>query len=225
MKIRYLIYTLLTLAINLAACKKDNLEAPKSTLTGRVVYQGQALGVRSNTVQLQLWQSGFAFSAPITVYVDQDGSYSAALFDGDYKLVRTANAPWVASTDTINVKVSGNTVVDVPVQPHFIITSETFQKSGTASMTTTFNLQKINTAATLERVNLYLGTTTILDEVNKEATVQKTAAEVTNLSQPISLTASIPAAMVSKGYLYARVGVKAVGVNEVLYTLPVKISL
>jgi len=226
MKIIQYIGALLTVSVLAIACKKDNYEAPKSRLTGRVVYQGQALGVRSNGVELELWQHGYAFFTKIPVFVNQDGTFSTLLFDGDYKLVRLrGSGPWVDNTDSIDVRVSGNTVVDVPVVPYFIIRNETFQKNGTTSVTANFNLQQVNTSQPLEKVKIYLGQTTIVDEVNNASSAEKAAAAITDLSQPISLTANIPADIASKGYVYARVGVKAVGVGEVLYTQPVKISL
>src|SRR6476646_6291576 len=133
MKIKFLSGIALALIAVFPACKKDNLKAPSSTLTGQVVYQGQPIGVRSNGVQLELWQSGYQLFSKIPVYINQDGKYSATLFDGDYKLTRLkGNGPWVDNTDTINVHVSGATTMDVPVQPYFVIKTPTFQKSGSA---------------------------------------------------------------------------------------------
>src|SRR5688572_5356036 len=109
-----------SLVVFLAACKKDNFEPPKSWLTGKVVYQNQPLGVRSNGVQLELWQPGYANFSKIPVFVAQDGTFSANVFDGNYKLTfLRGNGPWVETTDTINVSVKGSTEVDVPVTPYF----------------------------------------------------------------------------------------------------------
>src|SRR5688572_7366607 len=95
-----------------AACKKDNYDAPKSWITGKVVYQNQPVGVRSNGVQLELWQPGFQTFSKIPVYISQDGTFSANVFDGDYKLTRLkGNGPWADNTDTIAVSVRGSAVV------------------------------------------------------------------------------------------------------------------
>ena len=77
------------LGVCMWSCGKDNYQAPESTLTGTVVYQGEPVGVRGSnqSVRLQLWQDGFQTREPIDVYVAQDGSFSAALFDGQYKLI------------------------------------------------------------------------------------------------------------------------------------------
>src|SRR5690606_22103936 len=103
---------LLAALIFVASCGYDNYEPPKSTLTGNVIYNGAPIGVRGtgNAVQLELWQDGFELYTSIPVYVTQDGSFSASLFDGEYKMVsRNGNGPWVSSQDTILVSVKGDT--------------------------------------------------------------------------------------------------------------------
>ena len=215
----------LTLVVLLTGCEKDNYDPPKSILAGRVVYEGQPVGVRSTGVQLELWQRGFQLFSKIPVNVAQDGTFSAALFDGDYKLVRLrGNGPWLDNSDTINVQVKGSTMVDVPVVPHFIVKSESYQRNGNA-VTATFNLQQINAGSKLERVNLYLGTTTIVDQNNNAALSELPAATITDLSQPISLTVTAPANLLNKGYGFARIGVKTEGVAERLYSFPQQVQL
>ena len=77
-----------------SSCSYDNFEEPKATLTGRAIYDGEAVGVRSGSSEFALFQDGYALHGSIPVYVAQDGSYSVSLFNGDYKLVRMGNAPW-----------------------------------------------------------------------------------------------------------------------------------
>ncbi|MBE7175539.1 MAG: DUF3823 domain-containing protein [Mucilaginibacter polytrichastri] len=218
------LFYILLFSLVFFACKKDNYEPPKSQLTGRVVYNGQAIGVRSTGVQLELWQKGYALFTKIPVYVDQDGSYSSMLFDGDYKLVRLrGNGPWVDNTDSIDVKVNGNTQVDVPVVPHFTLANVSIQKSGDA-VTATFTVQQANAASTLERVNLYLGTTTIIDNTRQDASAEKPAAEVV-IGQPVTLSVPLPAALAGRDYVFARVGVKSGNSAESLFSAPLKIAL
>ncbi|MBD0287478.1 MAG: DUF3823 domain-containing protein [Flavisolibacter sp.] len=219
----------LALFVLVAGCKKDNYEPPKSQLSGRVVFQGQPVGVRSGGVQLELWQPGPEYelwkSTKIPVNVAWDGTFSAMLFDGDYKLTRLkGNGPWADNTDTINVQVRGATTVDVPVDPFFIIKGETFQKSGN-SINATFNLQQVNKSKNLELVRIYLGQTLITDQNNNAVNASKEASAITDLSQPVTLSATIPASLADKDYLFARVGVKTVGVAELAYSQPQKIPL
>lgn len=216
----------ITLALLLlaAGCKRDNYDPPKSTLTGRVVYQGQPVGVRSNGVQLELWQSGFQLFSKIPVYVAQDGTFSAALFDGTYKLTRLkGNGPWADNTDTITVQVNGAAAVDVPVDPYFVIKNEAFQRAGTA-VNASLNLQQVNTSKGLEFVRVYLGQTMITDQNNNVATATKNAADI-NLAQPVAISVNVPSSMTGKDYVYARVGVKTLGVAELAYSQPQKIAL
>ncbi|WP_343670242.1 DUF3823 domain-containing protein [Chitinophaga sp.] len=206
---RYLMITSLVLILA-AGCKKDNFEKPKSTLTGRVVYDKNAIGVRSNGVQLELWQHGYALFSKIPVYVGQDGTFSAILFDGDYKLVlRQGNGPWLDDADSIDVKVSGTTSVDVSVNPYFIISNATFTKSGT-QLTATVSIQRINNNLPLEAVNLYIGNTNIVDQVNSIARASVTP----DISGPVTIQLTLPA----DAAYFARVGVKTAGVAEQVYS-------
>lgn len=226
MKKRY--YSILTVfcaIIMLMGCKKDNYEAPTSMLTGRVVYQGQPLGLRSGGVELELWQHGYQLFTKIPVYVDQNGNFSARLFDGDYKLVLLrGNGPWADNTDSLSIQLKGTHNVDVQVDPFFIITNQAIQASG-ANATAAVSIQQVNNSRTLERVALYLGKTSIVDQNNFEARVDITAANIPNLNGPINLSVAIPASLRNKGYGYARVGVKATGVAEYLYGNVQKIDL
>ena len=97
---------MLLLPVMPSSCGLDNYDAPESLLQGKIVYQGRPLGLRSTSgaIQLQLYQDGYAKRDPIPVYVNQEGEFSAKLFEGDYKLVtRDGNGPWVNSRDTLEV--------------------------------------------------------------------------------------------------------------------------
>lgn len=226
MKINNFIFIgIVAILILFAGCEKDNYEAPKSMFTGRIVYDGQTLGVRSNGVQLELWQHGFQLFNKIPVYIAQDGTFSAEVFDGDYKLALVrGNGPWADKVDSIDVKVNGATVLDVPVDPYFIIKNEAFQNNST-TVTVTFTLQQINATRSLEAVKLYVGQTILLDDIINVASIQKSAADITDLNQPITLTVAIPASLVSKGYAFVRTGVKTFGVAEYLYSQAQKVAI
>lgn len=216
---------MLALSALLSGCEKDNRVEPKSILRGRVVYEGQPVGLRSNGVQLELWQRGYQLFTKIPVHVKQDGTFSAALFDGNYKLVRLrGNGPWVDNTDTIEVALSGNTELDVPVQPYFVFQNDTYAK-GEGKVSATFGLKQVNATRTLERVNLYVGTTSIVDPNNNAGTAQEVAANIKDLSKPITLTATLPAALAGRDYVYVRIGVKTSGVGEMLFGAPQKVML
>lgn len=157
--------------------------------------------------------------------IAQDGSFSAELFDGDYKLVRSKGAgPWADNPDTIDVSVKGAVSVDVPVEPYFVIKNASFEKNGTA-IKATFTIDK-NPAGTkiLELARLYLGPNLILDQNNNAGNVGINAFGIT-LGQPVTLNLNIPPGISNESYIFARVGVKTNTVAELLYTQSQKIQL
>ncbi|MGK9117772.1 DUF3823 domain-containing protein [Olivibacter jilunii] len=152
--------------LSFVGCGKDNYDAPESTLTGRVVFQGQALQVRGTDerVRLQLYQDGYAKRDPIEVFVGQDGSFSAKLFDGHYKLVtRDGNGPWVNSRDTTEVELRGTTSVDLEVTPYFTIANPFISLDGNM-MNTSFTINQVVETAEIDRVILLLNSTSFVDD-------------------------------------------------------------
>jgi hypothetical protein len=104
------------------------------------------------------------------VYVAQDGSFSALLFDGDYKLVRLNGAPWANNTtDTIQVNLNKSATVEVPVKPFFKIGTDaiTFNAADT-SITATFTVNRLDATKNANAVSLHLGLTTIVDAVTNQ---------------------------------------------------------
>src|SRR4030095_11644029 len=114
--------------------------------------------------------------------------------------------------------------VDVPVDPYFVVKNESFQKNG-SNITTTFSLQRGNTSKNLEEVRIYIGRTMIIDQNNNDASDKKAASAIPDLTQPINLSVAIPASLATKDYVFARVGVKTVGVSELAFSMPQKIAL
>ncbi|MDP3002926.1 MAG: DUF3823 domain-containing protein [Bacteroidales bacterium] len=217
----------------MAGCEYDNYDPPTSLLSGHVVYNNTPVGVRSNATQLELWQytwdtKGKIARAKISVYIAQDGSYSARLFDGDYKIVRLTGAPWSnPNTDTLNVTVSGNTTYDVPVTPFYTITGETFTNSG-GVITSTCMVNKVGTVA-ISSLTLYIGVTNIVDANNNAQTNVISSSGLTDLStlktNTVTLTNVSPTLLASRKYVYVRLGVQISGVGERFYTPVQKITL
>ncbi|WP_149696606.1 DUF3823 domain-containing protein [Chitinophaga sp. CF418] len=214
----------MALGMLITGCKKDNYEKPTSILSGKVIYNKEAVGVRSNGVQLELWQHGFQLFTKIPVYVAQDGTFSASLFDGNYKLVRLpGNGPWVNNTDSIDITVNGGTTVEVPVQPYFIIKNATAGKSGT-KVTATFSIERVNASQPLESATLYLGKTNIVDAVNNLKAASLSAGAIGDITAPVTINVDIPATLSGEPFFFARIGVKTAGVGELIYTQPIKIE-
>jgi hypothetical protein len=207
-----------------SGCEYDNFNAPESMLTGRVVYDGKAIGVRNNGPQLELWQDGFALKSKIEVFLDQDGTFSAQLFDGQYKLVRRGDSPWLQqATDTIIVNVKGNTSIDVPVTPYFNFTSDSYQKSGN-TITARFVVNKVVATANVELVRLYLGKSILTDQVQREFRQDGNLANLV-FGQQATIAADIPDNLKNLDYIYVRLGIKATASSEYVYTQVQKIAL
>lgn len=207
-----------------AGCEKDNFDAPKATLSGKVTYNGNAVGVRTNATQLELWQDGYALHSKIPVYIAQDGTFSASLFNGQYKLVRLAGAPWIAqASDTIVIDVKGNTVVDIPVTPYFAISKESYTK-GAGTITAKFTVEQGVASANPESVRLFFGKSILTDSNKNEGVVKADLSSIT-IGAESSMTADIPSALADADYLFVRIGVRATVSSEYYYTQVQKISL
>lgn len=219
-----LLYSLLAGTALFMGCAKDNVEPPSATLTGRIVYQDQVLGLRSDastnltnqTSMLELWQRGYQLFTKIPVFVNQDGTFQAKLFDGNYKLVRSrGNGPWVDNTDSIDVQVRGNTVIDVPVTPYFTVTDAAFQRSG-STLTATCRVNQIVPGKEIDRVVLLISRTQFVDDSNALERTEKIGTAAVNLSQVQSFSVNIPSSIT--GAVFARIGVKAAGVGQYVYS-------
>ena len=214
-------------AIALSGCDYDNYEAPQSQLTGRIVYEDEAVGLRqTGTGQeynvLELYQPGFEGTAPIPVYVDQDGRFSAMLFDGTYRLVaKNGSGPWVDSGTELNFDVRGNTNIDFPVTPYYVIRDVQFN-TGNDKLTVSFRIDRgaftlINGKpdALIERTALYINNTRCVDDATYRKKID--AASLTTGTQ--SITVNLEDAELQKyPVLYARLGVGTQGVTPKIYT-------
>jgi len=239
---RKIFLTCIIALIFFVGCKKDNRDAPESTITGKIVYNGQPVQVKTNAVQLELWQNGYQLFTKIPVYVNQDGTFSAKVFDGTYKLTRLkGNGPWQNQTDTILVQLKGTTSIDVPVTPYFTVSNETFTFN--ASDTTLRGTVKINQVVTtkaVEKIALYIGQTQFVDNTNQlpyTTSTNEINPPSNYLTQPVTITVSLNpnrytgelkrllGLVLNNKYAFARIGVKTVGVTERVYTAPGKVTL
>ena len=220
------------LGFGLMSCENDNYDKPQSTLQGRIVYQGEPLPMGYNEVNFQLWEPGWQTKSAIDVAVDQDGTYSALLFDAQYKLVfRPNQGPFRtiqngALSDTLVVKVNGSQNLDIEVMPYYMIRNA--QLSGAnRTVTANFKLDKIITdanAKNVERVYLYVNKTAFVDRGNNIANKDLAGGNITDMNN-IGLTVNVPAISPAQNYVFARVGLKIAGVEDMLYSPVQKIQI
>jgi hypothetical protein len=225
MKTKYLLTLIAAASLFFTACKHDNFVEPKATLSGRVIYNGEQVAVRNNGVQLELWQDGYALRALIPVYIAQDGTFSASLFDGTYKLTRKGNAPWLhQSTDTIVVQVKGQTKIDVPVTPYFTIKNINFAAANN-TVTANFVVDKVVTIGNnLQNVKLYLGSSILTDEVRNDLKVDANIATFV-LGANSTITGTVPTSLRTLSHVFARIGVKSSASGEYVYSQVQKIAI
>lgn len=202
-----------------AGCGKDNYDAPSSMLSGRIVYNGTPIGLKgtNGTVQLQLWERGHALFTPIPVYVHQDGSFSAILFNGSYMLVhRDGNGPWVNSHDTVRFTVNGSSHVDYPVTPYYMI-SDVQHTLDNNLLKMSFKVEGIDNSRKIEYVTLMANKTQFVDFTSnsKRTDLQGVVAGQVELSMDVSDL------LANEKAVFARIGLKVEGVEEGIYTTEV----
>lgn len=221
---RYLYICLLPALLLAGGCGQDNYEEPQSKLFGRITYQGEPLGLRGTgeAVQLQLYQDGYALDAPIPVYVKQDGTFEASLFDGEYKLVtRDNNGPWVNNRDTTFIDLSGTASVDVEVTPYFRLSDVSLSLNG-EMLDASFQINQVVDETGIEHAMLLVSKTSFADDVTyiiREDLTDLPAGEMITQSLDISGNADFE----SGRPLFARVGLKPVGTDQAIYSQVVQL--
>ena len=200
------------------ACELDNYDEPGSMLTGKVVdAAGNPIGVQGShgNVQLQLWQPSYPLKADaITVYVAQDGTFSAKLFNGDYVLkLRDGNGPWEhRAGDSLAIHVGGNTAVTFPVQPYYTLSGVTYSLSGT-TLSATFTITEATAGRNISEVFLLVNKTQFVDQDDQ---VKSEAGTKTVGTQTVTIDLSGDTWDKNK-LLYARVGLRIDGISKGLY--------
>lgn len=212
------------LSLLFTSCEVDNFQAPESILSGTVNYNGNPVGVRTNGTELELWQDGYALDEKITVHIAQDGTYTARLFNGQYKMVRHAGAPWAPQlNDTIIIDVNGDTSENIEVQPYFTISNASYQQYGNA-VQANFEVNQVDPTASLTDVKLFLRKDILLDENHNDKAVSIDPGSIT-FGDNASILAVLPDELLNAGYLFLRVGVKSDKANEYYYSQVQKLDI
>ncbi|MGC9472045.1 MAG: DUF3823 domain-containing protein [Bacteroidales bacterium] len=212
------------LGMMLGSCEFDNYDEPTSKITGKIIYQGKTLGFRSNRLSLLLFQSGYQLHESENVAINQDGTFSAIMFDGDYKLINPAgtNQPWVLRTDTVFFELNGQIAIDYEVTPYFIINNESYARSGD-NMTASCELEQIVGTSTLQSAALFISRTLICDDRYNNGSHVIPAGDITDLSD-VNFTVPIEQRILDFGYCFVRVGVKVNQASEWLFTQVEKVE-
>ncbi|MET3114010.1 hypothetical protein AAKU52_001743 [Pedobacter sp. CG_S7] len=233
MKISIKHIVLFLCSLSLFSCKKDNYDAPGSQLSGRLVYKGVPINVEYNQVSYELYQFGFGKVGSMNGTFDQDGKYSMLLFDGEYKMViPNAQGPFkwkktiTGNPDSLSIKVSGSQTLDIEVTPYYLLSNVKLTGSGT-SVSGVFKLDKIITdidAKDVDYVTLYINKTLFVSAANNIAVSTINGRAITNASS-INLQVNVPAMTPTQNYVFARIGVKIAGVEDMIFSHVEKINL
>lgn len=226
--------TLLASLTVLAGCDNifgtDNYDPPSSTLTGRIVHQGEPVGVASNTVELELWQPEFDLDEKIEVSIDQDGSFSAVLFDGSYEInLLPGSGPWVDNPGRIPLQLRGETDLEIPVVPYYTVEGENIINNSDV-IEAMFSIGQVEPSRDIEHIGLYVSTTMFVDRTNQVVQIELAGNDI-DLGGTIDLSVELPDDIrVAPGAdprttVYARVGIKTVGVADMIFSPVYKISL
>jgi len=195
-------------------------------LSGRLVYDGEPVGVRQGLSVLHIFEPGWQTYEPINVIVKQDGTFSSLLFQGHYNLVPIAGTgPFIVhDTDTVNVAITASlTTIDIPVVPYFITSNEQIKKEG-STLTTVFNIEKIVQTASLDKVGVFIGETMLVDDKFYIKKMEVDEAVIGNdIASPIVVPLTIND--IKEQTVYIRIGVKAKESSEYLFTQVQKIEV
>jgi len=233
MKNKFNFILLYILSVTLISCEKDNYEPPKSMLTGRVIYQGTQLYFQPNRVSYELFQDGFGKSGPISSSFSAEGIYSHLLFNGTYKMViRPGQGPFLWGESVTNIKnesiidVKGNTEMDIEVIPYWLIKNHKLSFSENI-LTGTFDLEQIiagSIAKNIESVTLYISKTVFANSETNVAVKSIQGDAISNLNN-INLNVNLPTLIPSQNYVFGSIGVKIIGVEDMIYSKVEKINL
>ncbi|MEQ9286917.1 MAG: DUF3823 domain-containing protein [Cyclobacteriaceae bacterium] len=224
---------LFVLGTTLVSCELDNVEPPKSLLTGQIVYQGTPLHLEPNRVSFDLYQDGFGKTGALGSNFDKDGAFSHLLFDGEYKMViPSGQGPFVSletggsETSPININLRGSASLNIEVVPYWVIKNASLSiSSGTVS--SDFALEQIaagSDAKNIERVTLYISKTQFANSQTNVATSTIQMGDITDINA-VSLSAQVPDLVPAQDYVFASVGVKIAGVDDMIFSPTEKMNL
>jgi hypothetical protein len=233
MKKAYCYIAALAMIASMTACKKDNFTGPGTSLTGRLVYKGDSILVEYNQVNFEVYQYGFGKVGPITGTFTQSGTYALQLFNGDYKfIIPNGQGPFQfkqtaqGAPDTIAISLKGNQVQDIEVTPYYMIRNPQLSVAS-GKVNGAFRIEKIITGASakdIERVSLYVNRTQFVSGADNIAVTDVSGSAITDPNN-VSLQVTIPNLVPAQHYVFARIGLKIAGVEDMIFSPVVQLQL
>lgn len=215
------------------SCEKDNFDPPGSQLTGRLLYDGNPIYLQQFEVTYELYQEGFGKVGPMGSSFTSAGEFSHLLFNGTYKMiVPNGQGPFIwdetdnGQVDTLIINVSGNTTLDIEVTPYWVINNPSFSYSD-GKVTGTLALEQVvsgERARAVERVSLYISKTAFANARTNIAVIETNGGDISDWNN-ISLSATVPGLVPSQNYVFASIGVKFEGLQDMLFSPTEKITI
>ncbi len=232
MKIKLHHIILLACGVSMLSCKKDNYDAPSSTLSGKLVYKGESFGVEKDQVPFELYQYGFGKVGPIASSFTQEGTYSALLFDGEYKLIiPNGQGPFLwkqtaaGKPDSVTISLKGSQTLDLEVTPYYMIRNAQIT-AASGKVNAAFKVEQIITdanAKNIENVTLYINKTQFVSPGNNIASTTMAGSAIADPNN-IALNVTIPSISPAQNYVFARVALKIAGVEDRIFSPLVKVQ-
>lgn len=225
-------FSLIALMFSLNACsKKDNYDPPQAKVTGAILYKGDSIYLEYNRVPYQFYQYGFGKLGPIEQTFTQSGVISSLLFNGSYKfIVPNGQGPFLwpktsgGGPDSLDITVNGSQSLNVEVTPYYMIRGAAITANG-GNVMATCKAEKIVTDANakdIESITLYINKTNFVSGANNIATASVNGADITDPNN-ISLSVALPS--LTQNYVFARVGLKVAGVEDMIFSPLFKLDL
>ena len=166
MKKHIIVLTILSTIVVLTRCGLDNITPPTHQLNGKVVFNEELLNVRHGKISLNIYQEDYIKNEPIKVYVAQDGTFSALLYNGKYTIEAiNNNGPWLNHSDTQYFEIPGVDTLYFDVKPYFLLKDVAIVLDG-HTVKSVCNVEQISEDATLLRLSLFVNNTKFVDENN-----------------------------------------------------------
>lgn len=212
--------------VSLVACGYDNYSEPEAFLRGQLVYNGEAINVSKGDVIIELWEEGWQKQNVIDVSVNQEGAFSANLFNSTYKLIiPSSQNPFrvktedLTSSDSLVVTVNGDTELTIEVEPYFLVRDVSYLVDD-QNITSNFSIQKViadEEDYSIEKVYLYINTGQLVDLQSNVANVSLLADDIDDISS-VTLNLAIPELTPSQDYVFGRIGLKILGVEKMIFS-------
>jgi hypothetical protein len=229
--ISYFSFIVLLVATN-ACNKKDNYSPPNAQLTGALIYQDDSIYLEYNRVPYQLYQYGFGKVGPIDATFTQSGTFNSLLFNGDYKfIVPNGQGPFLwpktgaGNPDSVSITMNGNQNLDIEVTPYYMIRNANISASG-GNVVANCKAEKIVTdvnAKDIESITLYINKSEFVSGSNNIAATTIGGSDITDLNN-ISLSVGIPSMTPTQNYVFARIGLKIAGIEDMIFSPLVQVS-